>query len=329
MTTTNPTFQHLIKKQKRELQELRNIIEHKEAADEEAEAEESLDGPDVRAEMEVLKLRLQTLEESRQSSQIEISTLTERIDDLNSQTSTMRQHVHEDMEKMKESMRDTFVDFDIFNGIRQEIETLRTATETNIQAAVEERESTNEQIQQVQKLIADLKSGALAPSARETEVVGAGGAGGGYLASGNEEIRNMKILINGIDLSHQRQMRKMKRSIRKLERAVDDAAEDEARRQKLLELERNMQATVTQTHEEPALIQVPAPTADEQQQPGAPVTDETVTIEKRGETIQPGLSQFRLPIFPSGLGLLRDDFQLFFVLMFTLLLYFLVADLFS
>jgi hypothetical protein len=310
LNMTNPAFTQMIKKQKRELQELRNIIEQKEAADEEAEAEDSLITLDVRAELEVIKLKLQNLEESRQSTQVSISTLTERLDDLGSHTSAMKQQVYQDMEKMRESIGETFVDLETFKGIRQEVETLRTATETNIQAAVEQRENTNEEIQQVRKLIEELKSGAIAPGTSETEVVGAGGRDS---ASGSEEIRNMKILINGIDLSQQRQMRKIKRSIRKLERAVEDVTEDKGRQQKVLEMERELQAAVTQAQEQPAAASI----------------NETVPIERQGETIQPALSQFRLPIFSSGLGLLQDDFQLFFVLMFTLLLYFLVADLFS
>jgi hypothetical protein len=119
------------------------------------------------------------------------------------------------MERMKDQPRDPFVKIDVFDGIRQERAPLRRAAIANVEAGAEEKESVNQPLAALGRGIAELNGG------RETEVVEAHSEGLGPV----EEFRIMKMAIERIEGSVQREIRKIQRNARKAERDREDIEE--------------------------------------------------------------------------------------------------------
>jgi hypothetical protein len=103
------------------------------------------------------------------------------------------------MERVKDHLRDPFGEIDVFHGIRQERAPLRRAAIANIEAGAEEKESVNQPLAAVGRGIAELDG------RRETEVAGANSEG----LSPVEEVRIMKMAIERIEGSVQREIRKL------------------------------------------------------------------------------------------------------------------------
>jgi ribosome-associated translation inhibitor RaiA len=119
---------------------------------------------------------------------------------------------------MKEQLKDTFVEIEMFDGIRGEIEPLRKAAMSNVEVGVEERERVKERLSALGKAMAQLSGG------RELEVVGRQASG---MIGGPEEMRKMKMAIEGIEGAVQREIRKLKRNVRKVERDLEDFVEND------------------------------------------------------------------------------------------------------
>jgi uncharacterized protein YoxC len=203
--------------------------------------------------------------------------------------------VGEDLGQKYGKLKETFVEIEAFNELRVEIDPLRRAAMANIDASVEERERVNQRLVALSNAIAKLAG------EKQTEVLGAQLEHG---FGGPEEVRKMKLAIEGIEGAVQREIRKLKRNVRKVERELEDREEKEAR-----------VLAALQNKESPPPSEAEPTTALAQEE--VPMEQRTVAVASSGASVS------------REVALIQDDFQVFFVLMFSVLLYFLVADMFT
>jgi hypothetical protein len=247
-------------------------------------------------EVELLRLKVAALEESSRDSGRKVTRISEEVDSLNVASSSIGKRIREEVERLRNSLGDSFVDAEAFAGLRNEMDIFRDAQATNLQAAVEERDSTREQIEEFRAIIQEMRHGSDAEAVQEVI--------GGHVDSrtSSEDVRKLEQKIQGIDSKVQRDLRKLKGALRKLERAFEEA---EVVRRDVGPVQPAQDLSIPEAEPQQILEAV--------QQAAGPQTG-----------IQPNAARIHAQI-----QVIQDDFQLFFVLMMALLAYFVVANIFN
>jgi hypothetical protein len=251
-------------------------------------------------EVEIIRLKVVALEEGARDARIKTAALSEAIENLSAVSANIGLRIRDDVERLGNALSDRLVDADTFAALRAEVDLFREATTTSLQAAIEEREATRDQIEEFRRLLTEISARAAGGPAPEV-------IGGRLDSKGSaDDVRKLEQKIQGIDSKIQRDIRKLKGRLRSLERALEDAAQETK--------QLPVQPVVVER-----VIAEPGPEgaekAVEQLVVASPIVESRTT-----EAVERITSQVRI---------IQDDFQLFFVVMFSLLVYFLVADLFS
>ena len=267
--------------------------------------------PQIVADIEILRRKLESLEQGIVEDKQSVLTLNGNLADLRAELDITAQKIRSEMQSMRASLPDSFVELEVFRGLKSEVQIIQNATSDNVQSAVDQREMIKEQLDEFNRVLREMQSklaGENPELGEIPEVIG------GTHAASPGELNDLKMMINGIDLATQRQLRKLKRSIRKIEKMIEDAQEEERRlleQQAKEEEQREMEEEDGDEEGEKTseLVLAPAPA-------GRLRSDSRITGR---------LSSGPLP---SAVEVIQDDFQIFFVLMFSVLLYFLVTDIF-
>jgi chromosome segregation ATPase len=222
-----------------------------------------------------------------------MSAFSEQIENLTAVSASMGHRIRDDVERIANNLGDRFVDAETFGALRAEVDLFREATSTSLQASIEEREATRDQISDFSRILQELKAQIAGESA--PEVIGSRVE----QKSSADDVRKLEQKIQGIDSKVQRDFRKLKSRLRELERTLEEIGE-KARQEEVM-----------------AIKHVSAPALPDQQELVSHV--EPVSQDpKITESVLRITGQVRL---------LHGDFQLFFLVMFALCLYFVVADL--
>jgi hypothetical protein len=278
------------------------LIEKKDSGEDELPENEAEIMPDASAELKMLQLKVQSMEDAERQQRLLLSGIEDKLVSLDYRNGEVDAKFHDELLKLEKRLTETLVEKENYMNLKAEIVTFREALSNSVQAAFEQREAIEERMRQFQASAAQGNGG------NEGELV-IGGKEGNF---GGEDVSNIKMLINGVDLSAQRQFRKVKRSIRKIERALEEAAEQELR----LSAEKGMKEI-----SEGSPVEVVVET---------PVNGNTVSdVEKVSGDIVEKLDKRMAVKLPTVVEVIQSDFQVFFVLMFSVLLYFLVADVLS
>ena len=302
--TVNPMFTQQISQ-----------LTSKVTADGEGEAEQRDQvTPQVVADIEILRRKLESLEHGMVEDKQSVLSLSEQLGEIKVEVDITAQKIRSEMQAMRASLPDSFVELETFRGLKSELQIIQNAASDNVQSRVEERELIQEQLDGFNRVLKEMQSklaGENPEMGAIPEVIGA------TQSASPGEISDLKMMINGIDLATQRQLRKLKRSIRKIEKMIEDAQEEERR---LLE-QQAKEEEQREIEEEEEGLEDGETSPDKSELVLAPAVGRT-----RGDSRITGrLSSGPLP---SAVEVIQDDFQIFFVLMFAVLLYFLVADIF-
>ena len=349
LNTTNPHILHLINKVKETQRKFKDVMLSHKANEEDSSGlideiekeddditEKGVTPPETSAEIATIKAKLLQLEEETRGYNETIINLKESIVSANEGIERATQLVHREISEMRDKLPDSFVELDAFNGLRNEVLAIHNALNSSIESSVEERSALTEQMNKLRETITNIQSGASNSESGEItskEVIGADIPA----PSSESAISELKLMINGVDVAAQKQIRKLKISLRKIQRAIDDAEAEEKlaqerEKQRKEEEERALERRREEEEENESDFVTDEDLVLQQKDAAATSTENhvqaTAVSEASGavnQVVVPVVSAIRLP---TAIELIQDDFHIFFVLMFSVLLYFLVSDLF-
>ena len=385
---TNPQFSSLISKLKKSIKELEKANEVDDSELESATLpEDSSPTPEYTAVIETLKAKVSNLEEENRKVGNSVSHLQEEVSVSRDNIDRIAKQIREEVVEMRNKLPESFIEIDAFNGLKEEVNVIHGALNTAIETTVSEREKVEEQLSEFNNSMTSLQStvknevqtalqNALKDSNISTKdihldsaaksdedddeskhtptaIIGADDESANKLNS--NEVGDLKLMINGIDIALQRQIRKLKISVRNIERMLEDAAEEEKRQQELEKQKKEKEELAKEIVEEEKkkreeeMIEEEEEIDDDEVIQLNPQNQKDVQVVQQGalQVAQPGavvyvagdqnnnnnhLANQQAIIttvkLPTAIELIQDDFNIFFVLMFSVLLYFLVSDLF-
>lgn len=377
---TNPQFSNLISKLKKSHKEIKEIVTKQNDNDEsEAESEDNAPPPEYAAQIEMIKAKVQMLEEEIRKSSDAVTHIKEEISINKDTIDRTANQIRDEMVEMRNKLPESFIEIDSFNGLKEEVNVIHGALNTSIETTVSEREKVEEQLNNFNETLTSMQASvksevqsllqhALKNSNISTKdiklsdteeddddkpkmptaVIGAEDSSNNM---NSNEVGDLKLMINGIDIALQRQIRKLKISVRNIERMLEDAAEEEKRQieiekqkkekeelaKEIMEEENKKKQLEEKIEEEEEVADddeviqinqnVSQKSAQVLQQPGAVVIVDPDHNNLNSNSVSQNavITTVRLP---TVIELIQDDFNIFFVLMFSVLLYFLVSDLF-
>jgi tetrahydromethanopterin S-methyltransferase subunit G len=255
----------------------------------EAERAAASEGHADSPEVELLKLKVAAFEEAARGDRLKFGEMTEQIETLVAGSSHMSQRVRDEIARLGNSLQDRFVDGDAFAALRSELDLIKESAATSVQASAEEREASKAELDQIQRALAEIRAGT-----GEAEVI----TSRGNVKTTSDDYRQLEQRLQGIDSKIQRDIRKVKSRLRGIERAIED-----------------VQAEATAV---PLPVTVAAVVATGEKGPGT---------EERLQPVVQTVQTEAIRTFRAQVGVIQGDFNLLFVMMFALLLYFLVVDL--
>lgn len=301
--TTNVEVSNIIRKLTQKIQKLKNKLPQQN--EEDAEVEEIV-MPDTKAAVELLRMKIESMEQEMQNEREILTKFETRLTDEEDTRQALDKKLHEELKEAKNDLISSLVDNEQHESLKNEMEVIRNAINSNIETSVEERKATKHELKAMMKKIDELSGQAKVDETEREEVEQV------HSVAPNE-IKDLKLMMNGIELSAQRQIRKLKRTVKNIERALEDAEEEEKKHQEIGANRKNEEQQQAVTNEP---VQVPQ-VIDMQKE--EPVAHKAITTpDERNSYVN-----YRDLTDP-----LADDFNIFFVLMFAVLLYFLVSDLF-
>lgn len=348
---TNPQFSQLI-------QELRMKV----FPQEEMSKVSQIQLPENSADIEMLKAKVNQLEEDLRNTTLETTHLKDDISTTQDNLERASTQMKNDFQDNNKKLNEMFVNQETFNSMKKEVQTIFNLLNTTIENSEAHKENLEEEMncfrtdfQNVRNEIQSVAANGPIPQKEQThEVKPTAEIGAGKVSSSasftdkqkgsDKRFGELQQKMEGIESALQQQIRKLKSSIRKIEKAFEDAEEEEIRQQeierqkKLKEEEERRRKEEEDMMEEEFVDDIAVDTHNQQivstgsqnliRSPEAIVYIEggdSTEVEKLPQKFGAFMTTVKLP---TAVELIQDDFQIFFVLMFSVLLYFLISDLF-
>ena len=310
-----------------------------ENADEEAVQPSALsyDGSnDLLTDIETLKVRIKFMEEKLKNANDDISSIKENIHSNTMQINMFGDKIRSESESMRGKLRKEFVDNEIFESFKEEFQTIRSIVCEDIMEQINTLSSEMSALQGNEVAIhrANNENNGDGNNTTDRSVTILGGddtTTNTNAAPSQKQFNELKIMINGVDMAAQRQIRKLKTSLKSLLQEIEDAKEEEERKAQAQKLQSLMKNKKRKEEEEE---QDEKNTVEGISQNEVVQKDETPRFKYDGSaTVRPKRQLFAYMIpepvrLPTSIELIQDDFQMLFIIMFITLLYFLVSDIF-
>lgn len=328
LNTTNPLLSKMIKKNKRQIKKLKNIQNEDSQNEDKEEDDESVQ---TLASIETIKQKIALIEKTVVSHTEDISNAFDDISSLKEDNQSMINDIRNEVKSIYNVIPDKIDESDLIVEMKEEIKVLSKTLSTFLENNLAEREKTAEQIKDLKKQI----NASIEQNPDFSEQFGNNVVEG----PSSSEIQDLKIMIDGIDLSTRKQIRKIKRSVRVIEQALEAAQEEEKKkdeenqkkhRHKKHRRSLSEDEEVTSLTDKDVSLENTENKEDELTVSNKEENDENKEeqeqLQKQIVVSTPVAAVSNLP--PYLVEVMNDNFNIFFVIMFAVLLYFLISDLF-
>ena len=248
------------------------------------------------ATIDLINNRLNRIEEHTRANIDNILRSSESINNLKDNEGKLVKQIRSEVNQFKDSIPYILSSTEEFLSMKRELQIVQRTLNDCVEDFNEEKEQMKEKLSFIDRfsnsfVLPEVGDISESETPKRDEVISKSSMG---------EI-NMKI--DGVDLSTQRQIRKLRRSIRKIQKDLDDKKSNQ---------EHDIKKERRHHHK----------------------NDETKNVEEEKEEIElhdeekTQLLPARSPINSLLNGMEQNDYELLFILMFTVLFYFLISDLF-
>ncbi|KAH0789669.1 hypothetical protein GPJ56_006171 [Histomonas meleagridis] len=320
--TTNPLFTQ-------QLSELRNLITGDNTNDK--ESSESPIKIAQQIDIEKIKKKMVKIEDIVQQQNISIDKTNDAVKDIHESNDIFTRKIYREIESIYHTIPDKVDESPVVLGIKEEIKTL----ENTINIAIEDKENFKNKLNEI---ISNNNNNNNNETSQQYEKIGDNNE------TSNTEINELKLAIDGIEMNTQRQIRKLKRTVKKVQHALEDAIEDEKeekekkektqrkRRRSNTQRKQHKQKDINDKEEDGSVTERNIELEDDDSKELL-LTDENENANEEKESKEVVRADDEKMKAVEELQknnvvkeLLRDDFGVMFTLMFAVLLYFLVTD---